>query len=580
MDHSKFDAYIENTMDSWHCPGVSIAIIKEDEVIYQKSFGFRDVARQLLLTEDTRFALASVTKSFTAMSAALLVDDGLLEWDRPVCNYMPEFILDDPYITRHVTIRDMLSHRTGLPRHDFAAWRLELSRSEFIKRMRHLKFSATFREKAQYNNLMYAAIGYLAEKVTGQRWEDFVQQRIFSPLRMEASNFGPTPNVSGHASAEGYRIERDEKGKFNQLRHMPFGIHTELSPGPAGALFSTLADLTQWLKLHINEGKSDDMQLISRTNLKQMHTPQMVIPVGGMGYALSGLTMSSYAMGWTVRPYPYSAGTLISHGGNVEGHSLEVGFVPESKVGVVVLTNAAASSIPTILLREAVDRALDLPSKDWNAKFHMAYDPLLAAAGKREGTASKDRLENAPASHELDAYVGTYSADGYPDLAIKHEEGKFFACTVGSLPWSELRHYHYDVFEWHISIWDDWIKAKFLTNEAGEIGSICIPLAPEISDIVFVRKPITLDELTLSAIAGQYDAGIDGVMFSLSHKNGKIYWQESSGQPAVVALPCNDRGAEVELRINQSTVCFFQTDGKFTRLVLKTSGATYEAFKR
>jgi CubicO group peptidase (beta-lactamase class C family) len=148
-----FNQYIQDAMQSWHCPGIALAIVKGDDVIHQCVFGLRDVENQLPVTEDTRFAMASVTKSFTAMSAALLIDAGKLEWDKPVREYMPEFILDDPYVTQHVTVRDMLSHRTGLPRHDFSAWRLDISRAEFIKRMKHFKFNATFREKFQYNEL-------------------------------------------------------------------------------------------------------------------------------------------------------------------------------------------------------------------------------------------------------------------------------------------------------------------------------------------------------------------------------------------------------------------------------------------
>jgi CubicO group peptidase (beta-lactamase class C family) len=576
MDSSKFDTYIKNTIDSWNCPGVAIAVVQGDEVVYQRALGFRDVQKQLPLTEDTRFALASVTKSFTAMSAALLVDDGLLEWDKPVWHYMPEFILDDPYITHHVTLRDMLSHRTGLPRHDFAAWRLDLPRGEFIKRMRHLKFSATFREKYQYNNLMYAAVGYLVEKIANQRWEDFVDQRIFAPLGMMASNFDPTFRGSEQLLAQGYRIDHDDEGKFEKLTHMPFGIHTELSPGPAGALFSTLSDLTHWLKVHINQGKYGDAQLVSPKTLKQMHSPQMVIPTNDMAYALSGLTMLSYGMGWMMRPYPFAAGTLISHGGNVEGHSLEIAFVPESKVGVVVLTNAAGSSIPTILLREAIERVLDLPSQDWNAKFHKIVDPLIAAAGRGKKTTAQDKLADALQSHALEAYQGVYSADGYPDFSVKIENGQLYACTLGSLAWSELRHYHYEVFEWHLSLWDDWIKAKFSVDDTGDISAVSIPLAIGVPDIVFTRTPLALGELTLSAIAGEYDSGIDGLIFSVSHKNGKLYWQESE-QVEYEVKPCHECGSEVECQVNRSRVVFIQADGVFKRLILKTPDGTYEA---
>src|SRR5262249_17895711 len=150
-----FGQYIEDAMQSWSCPGAAIAIVKGDQILHKQAYGLRDVEDKLPMTADTRFAMASVTKSFTAMSVALLVDEGKLEWDKPVAEFMPEFILDDPYVTQHITVRDMLSHRPGLPRHDWSAWRVDIPLSEYIKRMKNFKFSATFREKFQYNNLMY-----------------------------------------------------------------------------------------------------------------------------------------------------------------------------------------------------------------------------------------------------------------------------------------------------------------------------------------------------------------------------------------------------------------------------------------
>jgi len=579
MKFSGFEALMMDTMESWHCPGAAIAVVDQNGLLYQRVLGFGEVGRQLPLTEQTRFALASVTKSFTAMSAAQLVDDGLLEWDKPVWHYMPEFVLEDPYVTRHVTLRDMLSHRTGMPRHDFAAWRLDLPRAEFIKRMHYLKFSASLREKYQYNNLMYAAAAYLVEKIAGQRWEELVQERIFSPLGMASSNFEPAFWASEHPLAEGYRVERDDQGNFEQLVQVPFGKHTELSPGPAGALFSTLSDLTQWLRVQINEGQFGGHQLVSKTNLKQMHRPQMVIPTNEMGYALSGLTMQAYGMGWMIRPYPFAAGTLIYHDGNVEGHSSHICFMPESKVGVAVLTNAAASCVPAVLAREAMDRALGLPVQNWNSKFHAVWDPLLAASGRGKKSSAEDRLEHAPSSHALEAYEGTYQAEGYPDFAVRIEDGELQACTLGSLPWSALRHYHHDVFDWHISIWDEWVKAKFSTNDTGDVGSISIPLTAGVPEIVFVRKPLAIDPAILAEISGDYDPRIDGLTFHLSNKNDKLYWNES-GQPRVEAVPCKSNASEVEFRVGGSRILVRKVQGAWSLLLLKTPSATLEASRR
>ncbi|RJF91865.1 serine hydrolase [Noviherbaspirillum saxi] len=579
MDTDKFDRYVKSTMDSWHCPGASICIIREDEVIYQRAFGLRDTEKRLPLTEETRFPLGSVTKSITAMSAALLVDDGLLDWDKPVLHYMPEFILDDAYATRHVTVRDMLSHRTGLPRYDFASWRLNLPVSEFIKRMRFLKPSATFREKAQYTNIMYYAAGYLIEKIAGQRWDEFIAERIFSPLGMTASNFGPAFSGTDVPLAKGHRIERDDEGKFNRWTQLPFNRYTELSPGAAGALYSTLTDMIKWLKVHLGDGKFGDVRLVSKANLKQMHMPQMMIPTNDMGYAMSGLTMSAYGLGWMIRPYPYAAGTMISHDGTIEGHCAIVGFVPESKIGVIVLTNAYAPQIPHILLREAMDRARGLPSQDWSARFHQTYAPIFAAAGKGNLVSIEASQGSTPMSHPLEAYTGTYTSPGYPDFAVKLENGKLYGCTVGSMPWSELNHQVLNTFEWIASDWSERIKTRFVIDDNDEVGSVSLALAEGVPDIVFTRKPIMLSPETTSAISGAYDGDVEGLVFSISGKDGKIYWQQMN-EPAIEARPCKFDGSDLELRVSQSRVLLIQTDRKFTHLVLQTPKAVYKATKR
>jgi CubicO group peptidase (beta-lactamase class C family) len=572
-----FDQYVRDAMVSWHCPGVALAIVKKDDVLHQNVYGYRDIENQLPMTEDTRFAMASVTKSFTAMSVALLVDEGKLEWDKPVREYMPEFILDDPYVTENVTVRDMLSHRTGLPRHDFSAWRLDISRAEFVQRMRYFEFSATFREKFQYNNLMYYVAAYLVEKIAGQKWEDFVQERIFSPLGMESSNFEPDPPIEGQLNGLGYRVDRDDDGGAKGLIHMPFGLHTELSPGAAGALFSTLADLTQWLKVHVNDGRVGNLELVSPDNLKQMHLPQMIYPGGGFMEALLGNTIFTYGMGWFIEPY--RGYTLVHHGGNVEGHSLIIGFVPQEGVGVIALTNIAALPLRDVLLYEGIDRALNLPDRDWNTKFHEMYDPLIVGEAKAKLTAAEEKIENAPPTHPLDTYLGTYETDGYPDFAVRVDGEDLQACTVGGLDWSELRHYHFNVFEWHLADFDVWVKISFLVNDNGEVASVSIPMELEVKNLNFTRKQPELNEDLIAALVGQYDTAVDGVSFTITAHGEKIYAAQTGEPPKEISLyRVNDE--LVGFRIDRFRFDFVRENEAITRLVWKDPFMTLEAPRR
>jgi CubicO group peptidase (beta-lactamase class C family) len=572
-----YNQYIQDAMQSWTCPGVALAVVKGDAVIHQGVYGLRDVENRLPMTEDTRFAMASVTKSFTAMSVALLIDNGKLEWDKPVREYMPEFILDDPYVTQHVTVRDMLSHRTGLPRHDLSAWRLDISRAEFIKRMKHFKFNATFREKFQYNNLMYYAAAHLVEKVAEQKWEDFIQKCIFLPLGMTASNFRPEPPEEGQFTAKGYRVDRDDDGGAKGLINMPFGLHTELSPGAAGALFSTLADLIQWLKVHVNNGQVGDFQLVSPDNLKQMHLPQTIIPGGGFNEALTGNTIFTYGMGWFVEPY--RGYTLIHHGGNVEGHSLIIGFVPQEKVGVVALTNIAELPLRDMLLYESIDRALDLPDRDWNKKFHEMFDPVIIGIAKAKQTAVEEKIGNAPSTHPLETFVGKYASDGYPDFAVRLNGLSLQACTVGSLDWSELRHYHYNVFEWHLALFDIWIKVRFLVNDYGEIDTVSIPIETEVENIIFTRKQPELSEEIIAALVGEFDTPIDGVAFTVTAHEGKIYVAQT-GNPPEEIKPYKLNDDLVGFRLRRDRLDFLREKGAIDHMVVKTPDFTIEAQRK
>ena len=658
-----FEEYIREAMSSWRCPGVAVAVVSGGDPVFRMTAGVRDNASGEAMTEDTRFPMASITKAFTAMSVALLVEDGLLEWTKPVREYVPEVILNDGYVTEHLTVVDMLSHRSGLPRHDLAAWRLDIPRAEFVRRIRHLKFSASFRERFIYNNLMYYIAPYLVERLAGVEWEEFVRERIFVPLGMTASSFSPDPSAGaedgGSKNALGYRADRDEEGEFTGLVHVPFGAHTTLSPGGAGALFSTLADMTRWLQLHVNEGALPDGsgRLISKENIRVMHTPHSIAPGGGVGEALHGTRISTYGLGWMIDPY--AERTLLHHGGGVEGHTLHIGFVPgggaagaesgvqststgatngggaaagpaatgadsgaqsasagptnggstaAGDVGVVVLSNLAFSPFPLVVMYEAIDRALGRVSRDWNAKYHAVVDPIQVATSRSRKTTAAEQVAGAPPSHELEAYIGSYAAEGYPDFAVRFARQQrevagadasagpdnagpdnagpdtaagspLQATLVGSLGWSDLRHLHYDVFEWHIPDFDIRPKVKFLTDEAGEVSTVSLPIEPEVDNVTFARTAPELTDEQLAAVAGEYDPGIEGIVFTVSVAGETVFFAQSGSAPRKISAYKAGED-EIGFRLEGSRIDFVLEDGRAVRLVLKAPEMTLEAPRR
>ena len=605
------DAYAREAMESWHCPGAAVSVVSDGKPVYRQVFGLRELEGDKEMTAHTRFPIASITKSFTATSIALLVDEGLLDWDKPVREYMPEFILSDSYAGEHLTVRDMLSHRSGLPRHDLSAWRLDLPRAEFVRRMRHLKFSASFRERFIYNNLMYYVAPYLVEKLAGVEWETFVFERLFEPLGMSATNFKPESGPDA-LLASGYRVERESDGSVSGLTRVPFGAHTTLSPGGAGAIFSTLSDMTRWVMLHANAGRVNDTQIVGEENISLLKTPHTVLPTDGVAEALGTSEMSAYGLGWMIDAY--RGHTVCHHGGGVEGHTLHAGFVPagsggeagQPAVGVVVLTNLAFSPLAQVLFYEAVDRALGLSSRDWNIRYHSVLDTLQAAAAQSRETTETERIPDAPPTHDLSTFEGIFEADGYPAFEVRSgggagrteaaggtggagetqgaqegvEPAELEARLAGSLEWLPLRHLHYNVFEWDVRPFEMRMKTHFLLNDEGQPESISIPIEQEVDPIVFRRAAVVLSAEQRAAIVGEYVPEIEGLVFTISTAGDSVVFAQS-GSPPQKMKPYRADSVVIGFKLEGSRIdVMLASDGRGERLVLKSSGLTLEAPRR
>ena len=264
-----FDDFVDGARKTWNVPGLAVAIVQDGEVVLAKGYGVRDVAGNLPVTPDTLFAIGSSTKAFTVMSLAVLVDDGKLDWDTPVQAYLPRFALQDECASAGMTPRDLVTHRSGLPRHDLVWYNAPLTRAELFERLRYLEPNAGFRSKWQYQNLMFLTAGYLAGEVSGRSWEDLVRARIFDPLGMTSSNFSVLESRKTADFAKPYT--RKEK----KTSEIPFRNIDVV--GPAGSINSNLNDMARWLKLQLSDGSLGGRRVVGAANLEQMHEPQMVM---------------------------------------------------------------------------------------------------------------------------------------------------------------------------------------------------------------------------------------------------------------------------------------------------------------
>ncbi|WP_426334278.1 serine hydrolase [Paenibacillus silvae] len=418
------DNFVTKQLEQWKGVGTAVAVIHKDQVIWSKGYGYRDLEKKLKVTSDTLFAIGSSTKAFTATAAAQLVDEGLLDWDQPVKSYLQDFQMFDPVATDRLTMRDMLCHRSGLPRHEMVWYNSPRSREELVHSLRYLEPNQNFRSKWQYQNLMYMTAGYLIGHLKGTSWEQVVQDQLLTPLGMNSSLF----TVQEMQEQADYALPYMEQEGQNVS--IPFRVIDTI--GPAGSINSNLKDMTAWLQLQIQHGKWQDKALVSTEQIAEIHRPQMV---SDSPFHSKELPVSTYGLGWMIEPYRGHA--MIHHGGAIDGFASQVAFLPDEQIGIVVLSNTNGSVIPYTVAFYIMDCVLGLEPKDWTSTLLKLMGQGEQEAEQPEQKQLEETLANGEAQAEeetkpektsaplpLDApastYTGIYQHPGYGELLV-HE---------------------------------------------------------------------------------------------------------------------------------------------------------------
>ncbi|MBD2445722.1 serine hydrolase [Nostoc sp. FACHB-152] len=465
--------FINKTMQQWKVPGLAIAIVKDNEIIFCEGFGLRDVEQNLMVTPQTLFAIASGTKPFTTMAMSILVERGLLDWDKPVRNYLPALKLYDSYATDHITPRDLVTHRSGLPRHDRMWFKSPFTLKEILNRLRYLEPTHELRTVFQYQNLMYMVAGYLVGEIAGSSWEEFVQQEIFNPLEMRASNFSLAEFPKTDDFAFPYQ-EKDDK-----VDKIPF-CNIDVSSA-AGSINSNVADMANWLLLHLNQGKYGDKQIISPFHLEEMHSPQF-----GTSQRLqfNDIFHYFYGLGWFISVY--RGHNLIQHGGNIDGFTSRTTLLPQDNIGIVVLTNLKQNPVIHTVTYYVCDRLLGLDESPWNERMKERYAQAKEEKAKAALSIIDARKNGTQPSHPLEDYTGDFEHPAYGVLSILINDNHLTAIYNSTV--YKLEHYHYDIF-----IADDLDDQpqliSFLTDKKGNISGVTVPLEPTVKDILFTQIP-------------------------------------------------------------------------------------------
>jgi CubicO group peptidase (beta-lactamase class C family) len=523
-----FDEFVAQQMKLWKVPGTAVAVVEDGKVILLRGYGARDVKNDLPVTPKTLFAIGSITKSFTVSALGMLVDEGKLEWDKPVRDVMPDFRMEDEMATERMTPRDLVTHRSGLPRHDALWYNSPLSREEMVTRLRYLEPSKDLRYQYQYNNLMFLTAGVLAQRIAGMRWEDLVRQRIFGPLGMIGSNFSVADSQKAPDFAKPYQNANET------VVEIPFRGIDEIAP--AGAINSSAEEMARYLAFHMNHGAAEGKQLLSRANSDAMQTPQMVIP-GALDYPEIGHV--AYGMAFLISTY--RGHKVVNHGGAIDGFTAVLAFLPQDQIGVVILTNLSSSKnpLPAILYRNVFDRLLGLPQVPWSER--IAEQTRKAEEAEKE---AKQKGYTAPRpgthpSHELAEYVGDYENPGYGLLRI--DPGKQpgeLQITYNRIS-SPLRHFHYDVFEAPEDPLNPFeqTKVRFMTGIRGDIESVWVPLEPAVKEIVFTRRAGSemRQKNFLEPFAGVYQIGRQALTVALRGEDTLTL--TVPGQPVYELLP-------------------------------------------
>ena len=464
------DPYITQAIKDWRVPGLAIVVVKDDSVVFMKGYGVRELGKPDPVTVHTRFGNMSTTKAFTAMLVAMLADSGRVAFDDPVTKYEPAVQFADPYVTREIAVRDLLTHRVGFGDPDYLWGTSGLDFATIAHRLRYVPTQTSFRSRFQYNNVTYALAGDVAARAAGTTWQALLHARILGPLGMtetvaDASELR-TAGITDVTAPHG--IVRDT------VRVLPAPLDGIDAIAPAGAILSTATDMAKWLRFLLDSGRVAGRRLVSAQNFAQLFRPQQIVQ--RPFYPTATLThphFQAYGLGWILQDY---RGEFIAiHTGSIEGRSAIVGLIPDRRLGLAIFTNLDHSELRHALMYTVFDRFIGPAyaggGHDWSAEMRVMYKRLADSTRAARQVQESKRITGTHPTLPLDRYTGTYADSLFGTATLGMSDGRL-TLQAGTAK-GQLEHWQYDVFRvtWQDPFWDQTYVA-FGIDPDGAVGEV------------------------------------------------------------------------------------------------------------
>jgi CubicO group peptidase (beta-lactamase class C family) len=464
-----FDKYVESARQQWQVPGLSIVVVKDGKVVFEKGYGVRELGKRDPVSNETLFGAMSTTKAMTVACLAMLVDEGKIGWDDKVIKYLPDFRVGDPYVTNELRVRDLLTHSAGLGNADFLwSWTPTIANAEVLRRMQYANPAYSLRSSFIYQNIMYLVAGTVIERVSGMPWEQFIGERLFTPLGMKNS----FPNLSLsrlylNRSASHFEV----KGKIEVIPEMPAD-----SIAPAGAVWSTADDIGKWVAFMLGDGTANGKVLIKPATFNEILKPQVIVPAPQF-YPTVAITKPhwmTYGLGWFQHDY---RGEMVNfHTGSLDGRTAIIGLMRDKKLGVYIFGNLDHAELRHALMYKVFDVfGFGDNTRDWSSEFKTLYDGIKEQGRKRQEAVRAMRKTGTAPNLPLEAYAGRYSDPFYGSIDIQLSNGKLRS-NLGNGLEADLEHWQFDSFmgTWNKSWWDQSLFTFSISPVAPNVDSITV----------------------------------------------------------------------------------------------------------